>query len=148
KKERSPKLSHKEKRILKNKQKNKSKSIEAALEETEKKEDSVEKKEAITTNAQTKNSNTPSKAEGKAAYKKARDHYKSGEYARALDALKIAKKADPDNVSLLLLEDEIKDEIKEGIIEDQYNKAMLDYQKQDYPSAREEFEAILEILPE
>jgi len=82
------------------------------------------------------------------SYSKAKDHYNKGEYARALDIIRIAKQDSPDNKQLLGLEEEIKFKMKEERIEDHYKEGIIHYRQKDFPGARKEFEAILSILPE
>lgn len=81
-------------------------------------------------------------------YKKAQDYFQKGEYARALDTIRSAKKDYPRNLDLLELEQTIKDKMKEARIEDHYNEGIMQYRQEDYSGARKEFEAILNILPE
>jgi len=65
-----------------------------------------------------------------------------------LDTIRIAKREYPDDLSLLDLEETVKDKMKEERIEDHYNKGILLYQQNDYTGAKEEFETILDMLPE
>jgi tetratricopeptide (TPR) repeat protein len=81
-------------------------------------------------------------------YGKAKDHYNKGEYAKALDIIRIAKQNSGENRQLSELEDEIKFKMKEGRIEDYYKEGMIHYRQKDFAGARKEFEAILSILPE
>jgi tetratricopeptide (TPR) repeat protein len=83
-----------------------------------------------------------------AAYGKAKDHYNKGEYAKALDIIRLAKQNSGESRQLLELEDEIKFKMKEGRIEDYYKEGMIHYRQKDFAGARKEFEAILSILPE
>ena len=82
------------------------------------------------------------------SYNKARDYYAKGEYAKALDAIRLAKQGSGDNKQLLELEDEIKFKMKEERIEDHYKEGMIRYRQKNFAGARKEFEAILSILPE
>lgn len=81
-------------------------------------------------------------------YLKAQSYYQKGEYSRALDTIRTAKKDYPEEPSLLELEQSVKDKIKEERIEDHYNEGIMRYRQNDFQSARKEFEAILNILPE
>jgi len=81
-------------------------------------------------------------------YSKARDYYNKGEYSKALDVIRSAKKDYPDNAQLLGLEDDIKNKMKEERIQDHYSEGMIHYRQKDYTGAKKEFEAILSILPE
>ena len=81
-------------------------------------------------------------------YKKAKDFYNNGEYARALDEIRIAKESSPDNKQLLDLEETIKFKMKEERIDDHYKEGMIRYRQKEFAGARKEFEAILSILPE
>lgn len=81
-------------------------------------------------------------------YREASDYYERGEYARALDKIRSAKKDYPDDPSLLDLEKAIKNQMKEERIKDHYNEGIMRYQQQDFSGARKEFEAILNTLPE
>ena len=84
----------------------------------------------------------------KVYYSKAYSYYKKGEYSHALDTIRIAKREYPDDLSLLELEETVKDKMKEERIEDHYNKGILLYQQNDRAGAKEEFETILDMLPE
>lgn len=84
----------------------------------------------------------------KSYYSKAANYYKKGEYSRALDTIRQAKKDYPDDTSLLTLEKTIKNEMKEERIKDHYDEGIMHYRQKDYSGARDEFEAILNILPE
>jgi len=81
---------------------------------------------------------------------KAKDFYNKGEYAKALDSIRIAKQSssDNDNKQLLELEETIKFKMKEERIEDHYKEGMIRYRQKEFAGARKEFEAILSILPE
>ncbi len=81
-------------------------------------------------------------------YVTAQRYYNKGEYSRALDTLRKAKKEYPDDVSLLDLEISIKNKMKEERIEDHYNEGIMRYRQKNYSGAKKEFEAILNILPE
>lgn len=81
-------------------------------------------------------------------YTKARNYYEKGEYSRALDTIRTAKKDYPEDPSLFKLERTIKNKMKEERIEDHYNEGIMRYHQQDFSGARKEFEAILNILPE
>jgi len=89
-----------------------------------------------------------SDSDSKSYYRKALDYYQKGEYAKALDTIRIAKGDYPKDASLLDLEKTIKNKMKEERIDDHYNEGIIRYQQNDFPSARKEFEAILNILPE
>ena len=82
------------------------------------------------------------------AYNKAKDCYAKGEYAKALDIIRVAKQNSGENKSLLDLEEEIKFKMKEERIEDHYKEGMIHYRQKDFAGARKEFEAILSILPD
>ncbi|MBU1911971.1 MAG: tetratricopeptide repeat protein [Candidatus Omnitrophica bacterium] len=82
------------------------------------------------------------------SYGKAKDFYNKGEYAKALDSIRIAKQSSPDNKQLLKLEETIKLKMKEERIEDHYKEGMIRYRQKEFAGARKEFEAILNILPE
>ena len=82
------------------------------------------------------------------SYNKAKDYYAKGEYAKALDIIRIAKQNSGENKSLLNLEEEIKFKMKEERIEDHYKEGMIHYRQKDFAGARKEFEAILSILPD
>jgi len=82
------------------------------------------------------------------SYNRAKDCYNKGEYAKALDIIRIAKQDFADNKLLLDLEEEIKFKMKEARIEDYYKEGMIRYRQKDFAGARKEFEAILSILPE
>ncbi|MBU4342655.1 MAG: tetratricopeptide repeat protein [Candidatus Omnitrophica bacterium] len=81
-------------------------------------------------------------------YARAENYYKKGEYSRALDIIRTAKKDYPDDEALLELEQTIKNKMKEERIEDHYYEGLMRYDREDYTGARKEFEAILDILPE
>ncbi len=87
-------------------------------------------------------------SKAKSYYKEARDCYKNGEYSKALSLVRSAKKENPEDISLLELEEEIKNTMKEERIDDHYSEGIMYYNKDDFSSARKEFEAILGILPE
>lgn len=89
-----------------------------------------------------------SSAGAKAPYRKAQGYFQKGEYARALDTIRSAKKDYPGDLDLLELEQSIKNKMKEERIEDLYNEGIMQYRQEDYSGARKEFEAILNILPE
>ncbi|MBU1006404.1 MAG: hypothetical protein KKH08_02275 [Candidatus Omnitrophica bacterium] len=89
-----------------------------------------------------------SSAGAKAQHAKAQEHFKKGEYSNALDVIRDAKRDYPGDLDLLELEQTVKNKMKEERIKDHYNEGILDYQKEDYPGARKEFEAILNIVPE
>ena len=82
------------------------------------------------------------------AYNKAKDYYARGEYAKALDIIRVAKQNSGENKSILDLEEEIKFKMKEERIEDHYKEGMIHYRQKDFAGARKEFEAILSILPD
>ncbi|MDP2911950.1 MAG: tetratricopeptide repeat protein [Candidatus Omnitrophota bacterium] len=82
------------------------------------------------------------------SYNKAKDYYAKGEYAKALDTIRIAKQNSGENKSLLDLEEEVKFKMKEERMEDHYKEGMIHYRQKDFAGARKEFEAILNILPE
>jgi len=84
----------------------------------------------------------------KEPYRKARGYLQKGEYARALDTIRNAKKDYPEDLDLLELEQSIKNKMKEERIEDHYNEGIMQYHQEDYSGARKEFESILNILPE
>ena len=84
----------------------------------------------------------------KVPHRKAQDYFRKGEYARALDTIRSAKKDYPGDLDLLELEQSIKDKMKEERIEDHYNEGIMQYRQEDYSGARKEFESILNILPE
>ena len=81
-------------------------------------------------------------------YLKAHSYYKKGEYSRALDTIRTAKKDYPEESSLLALEKSVKNKMKGERIEDYYNEGIMRYRQNDFSGARKEFEAILNILPE
>jgi len=89
-----------------------------------------------------------SNSELNSSYNRAKDCYNRGEYAKALDIIRIAKQDFADNKLLLDLEEEIKFKMKEARIEDYYKEGMIHYRQKDFAGARKEFEAILSILPE
>lgn len=82
------------------------------------------------------------------SYNKAKDYYNKGEYAKALDAIRLAKQDSKGDKPLLELEDEIKFKMKEERIEDHYKEGMIRYRQKDFMGSRKEFEAIMSILPE
>jgi Flp pilus assembly protein TadD len=90
----------------------------------------------------------PVLGEAGSSYNKAKDYYNKGEYAKALDTIRLAKQNSPQNSLLLNLEDEIKFKMKEERIEDHYKEGIIHYRQKDFAGARKEFEAILSILPE
>ena len=133
--------------------------IDAELEESlrlaeERLREEKQKTPAVTTSKKTaKRSSSVKKARpasggASSSYSKARNYLGKGEYARALDALRLAKKDNPSDPALLELEQEVKNKMKEERIGDHYNEGIMRYQKDDFPGARKEFEAILNILPE
>ena len=81
-------------------------------------------------------------------YLKAQNYYRKGEYSKALDTIRTAKKAYSEDLSLLELEQSVKNKMKEERIEDHYNEGIVHYRRNDFQGARQEFEAILNILPE
>ena len=93
-----------------------------------------------------KKARTSSSASG--SYSKAKSYLSKGEYARALDEIRLAKKDNPGDPALLGLEQEVKNKMKEERIGDHYNEGVMRYQQDDFTGARKEFEAILNILPE
>ena len=84
----------------------------------------------------------------KEPYRRAQGYFKKGEYARALDTIRSAKKDYPEDLDLLELEQSVKNKMKEERIEDHYSEGIMQYHQEDYSGARKEFEAILNILPE
>lgn len=90
----------------------------------------------------------PAPAPTAASYSRAKDYYQKGEYSRALDAIRVAKKDFPNDTSLASLEEDVKNKMKEERINDHYSEGMMHYRQKDYKGARKEFEAILSILPE
>jgi len=94
------------------------------------------------------NEKETSKRGARRYYLKADNYYKKGEYSRGLDLIRTAKKEYPQDRNLLNLEDSIKYKMKEERIEDYYNEGILLYHQKDFPGARKEFKAILNILPE
>ncbi len=97
--------------------------------------------------AETKAVSAPSN-EANVSYGKAKDYYARGEYAKALDVIRIAKQNSADSKQLSELEDEIKFKMKEERIEDHYKEGMIHYRQKDFAGARKEIEAILSILPD
>ncbi|MDO8602625.1 MAG: tetratricopeptide repeat protein [Candidatus Omnitrophota bacterium] len=91
---------------------------------------------------------TVTSSETSTSYGKARDYYNRGEYAKALDTIRIAKQRSPDNNQLLELEETIKFKMKEERIDDHYKEGMIRYRQKEFAGARKEIEAILSILPE
>lgn len=91
---------------------------------------------------------TVTSSEISTSYGKAKDYYNKGEYAKALDTIRIAKQRSPDNSQLLELEETIKFKMKEERIDDHYKEGMIRYRQKEFAGARKEFEAILSILPE
>ena len=81
-------------------------------------------------------------------YNKAKDYYNQGEYAKALDVIRIANQKSGGNKQLSELEEEIKFKMKEARIEDYYKEGMIHYRQRDFAGAKKEFEAMLSILPE
>lgn len=81
-------------------------------------------------------------------YNDAQNFYQNGEYVRALDSLRKAKEISPDDHSIYELENEIKIKMKQERISDHYNEGMRYFQQKNFTKAKEEFEAILSILPE
>ena len=82
------------------------------------------------------------------SYNKAKEYYNKGEYARALDTIRLAKQNSQQNTLLSSLESDIKFKMKEERIEDHYKEGIIRYRQKDFAGARKEFEAILSILPE
>lgn len=82
------------------------------------------------------------------SYNRAKDYYNKGEYAKALDTIRLAKQNSTENKALIELEEEIKFKMKGERIEDHYKEGMIHYRQRDFTGARKEFEAILSILPE
>ena len=82
------------------------------------------------------------------SYNKAKDYYNQGEYAKALDVIRIANQKSGGNKQLSELEEEIKFKMKEARIEDYYKEGMIHYRQRDFAGAKKEFEAMLSILPE
>jgi tetratricopeptide (TPR) repeat protein len=82
------------------------------------------------------------------SYSKAKDYYNQGEYAKALDVIRIANQKSKGSKQLSELEEEIKFKMKEARIEDYYKEGMIHYRQRDFAGARKEFEAMLSILPE
>ena len=113
-----------------------------------KKERKEEKTEAADAEPSYSTSSKETRYSAKSYYSKAANYYKNGEYSRALDTIRTAKKDYPDEESLLTLEKTIKNKMKEERIEDHYNEGVMHYRQKDYSGARDEFEAILNILPE
>ena len=83
-----------------------------------------------------------------ASYGKAKDYYNKGEYAKALDVIRLAKQDSNESKLLSELEGQIKFKMKEERIEDYYKEGMIHYRQKDSAGARKEFEAILSILPD
>ncbi|MFH1854337.1 MAG: tetratricopeptide repeat protein [Candidatus Omnitrophota bacterium] len=81
-------------------------------------------------------------------YQKANNYFAKGEYSRALDTIRSAKKTYPDDKGLLSLEESVKNKMKEERIKDYYNEGLMRYRENNFSGARKEFEAILNILPE
>jgi tetratricopeptide (TPR) repeat protein len=86
--------------------------------------------------------------EASVSYNKAKDYYNQGEYAKALDVIRIANQKSKGNKLLSELEEEIKFKMKEARIEDYYKEGMIHYRQRDFAGAKKEFEAMLTILPE
>ncbi|MFH1767938.1 MAG: tetratricopeptide repeat protein [Candidatus Omnitrophota bacterium] len=82
------------------------------------------------------------------SFNKAKDYYNKGEYAKALDVIRIANQKSKGNKLLSELEEEIKFKMKEARIEDYYKEGMIHYRQRDFAGAKKEFEAMLSILPE
>ncbi|MFH1478413.1 MAG: tetratricopeptide repeat protein [Candidatus Omnitrophota bacterium] len=81
-------------------------------------------------------------------YLSARNYYKNGEHAKALNTIRAARKNYPEDASLMELEKSIKNKMKEERIGDHYKEGIMLYRQNDYKRAKKEFEAILNILPE
>lgn len=81
-------------------------------------------------------------------YSKAKDYYNKGEYSRALDTIREAKRDMTDDETLSTLENQIKTKMKEERIQDHCNEGMILYRQNDVTGAKKEFESILSILPE
>ena len=131
------------------------KTLDAKLQESLRMaEERLEKEKASKQNAATTKRQDEVKAaaalskEANVSYNKAKDYYNKGEYAKALDTIRLAKQNSKDNKTLLELEEEIKFKMKEERIEDYYKEGMIHYRQKDFAGARKEFEAILSILPE
>lgn len=93
-------------------------------------------------------SKTLAAGESSVSYGRAKDFYNKGEYAKALDLIRIAKESSGGNKQLLELEGTIKSKMKEERIEDHYKEGMIRYRQKEFTGAKKEFEAILSILPE
>ncbi|NQT75880.1 MAG: tetratricopeptide repeat protein [Candidatus Omnitrophica bacterium] len=113
-----------------------------------KKERKEEKAKAADAEPSNSASTKGTRYSAKSYYSKAASYYRNGEYSRALDTIRTAKRDYPDDASLLTLENNIKNKMKEERIEDHYNEGLMHYRQKDYSGARDEFEAILNILPE
>ena len=111
-------------------------------------EERLRKERAIESGLAERRSEKKSSSGVRSQYLKAQSYYQKGEYSRALDIIRTAKKDYPEEASLLELEQSVKDKIKEERIEDHYNEGIMRYRQNDFQSARKEFEAILNILPE
>lgn len=81
-------------------------------------------------------------------YSRSKDYYNKGEYAKALDIIRSARNTYPADQSLINLEQDIKNKMKEEKIEDYYSEGIKRYHQKDFSGARKEFESILNILPE
>ncbi|MBU3911792.1 MAG: tetratricopeptide repeat protein [Candidatus Omnitrophica bacterium] len=84
----------------------------------------------------------------KSYYVNANSYFAKGEYSRALDVIRSAKREYPDDASLLSLEESVKKKMKEERIKDLYDEGLMRYRENNFSGARKEFEAILNILPE
>ena len=107
-----------------------------------------EKKKEKSPDMRIRKEGTSRDSSGKRYYLEANGYYKKGEYSRALDTIRSAKKDFPEESSLLELEQSIKNKMKEERIKDHYSEGIMSYRQKDFSDARKEFEAILNILPE
>lgn len=115
---------------------------ERRLKREQNKEEFIEKKPDKTSRVSRPSSGASS------YYSKADNYFKKGEYSKALDTIRVAKRDHPGETSLLELEQSVKNKMKEERITDHYNEGIMHYHQKDYSGARKEFEAILNILPE
>lgn len=112
-------------------------------------EERLRKEKESKKNSKEEKIDVTSDSEANAAYNKAKDYYDKGEYAKALDAIRIVKQnSGQSSKSLSELEDEIKFKMKEERIADYYKEGTIRYRQKDFAGARKEFEAMLNILPE
>ena len=103
------------------------KELQESLELAEKRLRKEKKKVKVSEKDTSVGAEKESNAKVKNYYNQAQGYYNKGEYSRALDVIRTAKKDYPGESSLVKLEESVKDKMKEERIEDHYNEGIMRY---------------------